>query len=83
LHRNAKDLLRSGRLPLLPATNVHVTKDLAKVHDGEMLSLVLLLRGNLLTGEPLTVADGYHRTCASYEQDEDADILCRLVDLPR
>jgi hypothetical protein len=47
LHRNAKDLLRSGRLLLLSATNVHVTKDLAKVHDGEMLLFVLLVRGNL------------------------------------
>jgi hypothetical protein len=72
LHRKAKDLLRSSRLPLLPATNVHVANDLAKVHDGEMPSPVLLVRCNLLTGEPLTVADGYHR-----------NILCRLVDLSR
>jgi len=30
----------------------------------------------------LIVADGYHRICASYHLDEDADIPCRLVDLP-
>ena len=31
---------------------------------------------------PLLVADGYHRICASYHLDEDADIPCRLVDRP-
>jgi hypothetical protein len=28
----------------------------------------------------LTVADGYHRICASYHLDEDTDIPCRIVD---
>jgi hypothetical protein len=43
---------------------------------------VLVVRGHLGTGRPLTVADGYHHICASYHIDEDADIPCRLVDLP-
>jgi hypothetical protein len=30
---------------------------------------------------PLIVADGYHRICASYHLDEDADIPCRITDL--
>jgi hypothetical protein len=25
--------------------------------------------------------DGYHRICASYQLDEDADIPCRIADL--
>ena len=29
---------------------------------------------------PLTIADGYHRVCASYHVNEDADIPCLLVD---
>ena len=33
-------------------------------------------------GAQVVVADGYHRICASYHIDEDADIRCRLVDLP-
>jgi hypothetical protein len=28
---------------------------------------------------PLTVADGFHRICASYHLDEDADIPCRIA----
>jgi hypothetical protein len=28
----------------------------------------------------MTIADGYHRVCASYHLDENADIPCHLVD---
>ena len=82
VHRKAKDLLRASGLALLPADNVHVKKDLAKVHQGTLLSPVLLVRGSLDGGWPLEVADGYHRICASHELDEDADIPCRIVDHP-
>ena len=81
-YRKAKDLMRASRLPLLPADNVHVAKDLKKVARGERLSPVLLVRGSAKNGVPLIVADGYHRVCASYHLDEDADIPCRIVDLP-
>ncbi len=81
-HRKAKDLLRASGLELLPADNVHVAKDLAKVKSREKLSPVLVVRGDLVSGRPLTVADGYHRICASHHLDEDADIPCRLVDAP-
>jgi hypothetical protein len=78
-YRKGKDLLRASRLELLPADNLHVKKDLAKVEKGQLLSPVLLVRGKLLGDVALTVADGYHRICASYHLDEDADIPCRIV----
>jgi hypothetical protein len=81
-HRKAKDLLRASRLGLLPADNVHVRKDLAKVAAGTRLSPVLLVRGRGDKGVPLTVADGYHRICASHHIDENADVPCRLVAWP-
>ncbi len=80
--RKAKDLLRASGLELLPADNVHVAADLAKVKKGEGLSPVLLVRGNFTRGVPLMIADGYHRICASWHLDEDADIPCHLVDFP-
>lgn len=80
MRRKAKDLLRASALPALPVDNVHVAKDLAKVKKGELLSPVLLVRGRVDARVPLTVADGYHRICASYYLDEDADIPCRIVD---
>jgi hypothetical protein len=82
VHRKAKDLLRASQLPELGPDNVHVAKDLEKVRKGRPLSPVLLVQGRLEAGIPLTVADGYHRICASYHLNEDADIPCRIVDLP-
>jgi len=51
------------------------------VASGQRLSPVLLVRGQAKKGLPLLVADGYHRICASYHLNENADIPCRLVDL--
>ena len=81
-HRKAKDLLRASRLPVLGPDNVHVASDLEKVKKGRPLSPVLLVRGQLTDDVPLTVADGYHRICASHHLDEDADIPCRIADVP-
>ena len=83
LHSKAKDLLRASGLLLLGADNVHVAKDLDKVREGQRLSPVLLVGGDLARDLPLTIADGYHRICASHHIDEDADIPCRMVDSPK
>jgi hypothetical protein len=82
IFRKAKDLVRASRLALLPADDPHVAQDLRKVAHGDLLSPVLLVRGPATGGLTLIIADGYHRICASYHLDEDADIPCRLVDLP-
>ena len=79
--RQAKDILRASRLELLPASDFHVALDLKKVKDGDKLSPVLLVRGILTQGVSLTIADGYHRVCASYHISENADIPCRIVDV--
>src|SRR5579871_3212187 len=77
VRRKAKDLLRASRLALLPPDNIHVAADLDKVRRGLRLSPVLLVRGSIDGDVPLTVADGYHRICASYRIDENVDIPCR------
>ena len=78
----ATDLLRASGLELLPEDDPEVAKDLMKVKKGKALAPVFLVRGELGVNHPLTVADGYHRICASYHLDVDADIPCRMVDLP-
>lgn len=82
VHRKAKDLLRASNLVMLGSDSSHVARDLEKVADGEKLSPVLLVRGDLRAGRPLVVADGYHRICASYHLDENADIPCKITHLP-
>jgi hypothetical protein len=78
----AKDLLRASRLELLPVSDTHVGIDIAKTIKGIKLSPVLLVRGGIERGLPLTIADGYHRVCASYYLADDTDIPARIVDLP-
>jgi len=77
----AKDLLRAAGLSLLPPDNPHVAADLAKIKKGKELSPVLIVRGDLASGMPLHIADGYHRVCASYHVSENTDIPARIVDL--
>lgn len=79
----AKDLLRASGLPLLPLDDAHVKEDLTKVVKGIKLSPVLLVRGSIELGLPMTVADGYHRVCASYHLADDTDIPARIIDLPQ
>ena len=80
VHQKAKDILRAAGLVLLPIDNAHVKADLAKIKDGKHLSPILLIRGNIATGTPLQIADGYHRVCASYHLYENTDIPCRIID---
>ncbi len=77
LFRKAKDILRAARLSLLPADNPHVKSDLARVRDGKKLSPILLVRGT--AADPMQIADGYHRVCASVLTDENTPIPCRLA----
>lgn len=77
--RAAKDLLRASGLPLLRPDDPHVGADLKRIEKAKPLSPVLLIRGNILRGVPLIVADGYHRICAICHYDESAAISCRLI----
>jgi hypothetical protein len=81
VERQAKDLLRASALPLLPRENPHVDDDLKKLRKGKPLSPILLVRGDMTKGTPLTVADGYHRICAIYYHDESAPLPCRIANL--
>lgn len=74
----AKDLLRASGSPLLAADDPHVSSDLAKVNSGRPLSPVLLIRGSL-DHHPLLIADGYHRICAAYHVEPNADVPCHII----
>jgi hypothetical protein len=69
-----KDVLRASGLALLSPEDLEVAADLAKIRHGTKLSPVLLIRG-----QPLWVADGYHRVCASYHINPKAEIPCRIT----
>jgi hypothetical protein len=73
----AKDIFRASCLSLLGVSNKHVAKDQQKIRDGKELSPLLLVRDK--AHGRVIIADGYHRLCAVYSFDEDADIPCKIV----
>jgi hypothetical protein len=79
IKRAAKDLMRASSLPLLPPEDAAVAKDLKKIQKGKSLSPILLVQGDASKGAPLIVADGYHRICAAYHEDESAVVMCLMA----
>lgn len=79
-HHPAKDVLRAAQLPLLPMDDPAVKRDITEVVQGKKLSPVLIVRGDFTAGVALTIADGYHRVCASYHLSENELIPCRIID---
>jgi hypothetical protein len=73
----AKDIFRSSGLSLLGVSDSHVEKDRARIILQEKLSPLLLYRDR--TRSKLIIADGYHRLCAVYKFDEDAEIPCKIA----
>lgn len=73
----AKDIFRASGLSLLGISNSHVEKDRKKIKEGTPLSPLLLVR-DPQNGKAV-IADGYHRLCAVYSMDEDAEIPCKIV----
>lgn len=75
----AKDIIRASGLALLDRSNFHVKRDLKKIMEKRALVPILLVRGNGGKHLPLTIADGYHRACAVYWNDEDDFIHARIA----
>ena len=73
----AKDIFRASGLSLLGVSNEHVEKDRKKIRAGKPLSPILLVRDE--AHGRVVIADGYHRLCAVYSFDEDAEIPCQIV----
>jgi hypothetical protein len=73
----AKDIFRASRLSLLGISNLHVKRDKKSIKQGRKLSPLLLVRDP--AHGKVVIADGYHRMCAVYAFDEDADIPCKIV----
>jgi len=73
----AKDVFRASGLSLLGISNAHVERDQKRIRQGKKLSPLLLVRDK--ANGKVVIADGYHRLCAVYSFDEDAEIPCRIV----
>jgi len=74
----ATDILRASALSPTP-TDPRLKREKKKIRAGEKLSPLLLIRDTLKLNCKLVIADGYHRLCAVYEIDEEADIPCKII----
>jgi len=73
----SKDIFRASGLSLLGISNERVERDRKKIRGGKALSPLLLVRDK--AHGKVVIADGYHRLCAVYSFDEDAEIPCKIV----
>ena len=73
----AKDVLRASALPLLHVNNAQVQKDMEKIRAGKRQAPLLCVR-DPAQGK-LIVADGFHRLCAAYVFNEEAELSCKIV----
>lgn len=78
----AKDVIRASQSNFLGKDNFHVNRDLKKIAKREPLTPLLLVRGSGSKLLPLTIADGYHRACAVYWNNEDGFINAKVADWP-
>ncbi len=72
-----KDIFRASGLSLLGVSDSHVESDRKKIRQRTPLSPLLLARDE--ANGKVVIADGYHRLCAVYEFDEDAEIPCKII----
>jgi len=73
----ANDILRAAQLPLLAQDDPHVAKDLKKIQEDIALAPVLLARDTMMLR--LLIVDGYHRVCAVYHHDPNAEVHCKII----
>ena len=73
----AKDIFRASGLSVLGVSNSHVEKDRKKILASKPLSPLLLVRDE--RNAKVIIADGYHRLCAVYSDNEDELIPCKIA----
>lgn len=74
----AKDILRAANLQPLPVDDPNVKHVLDEIDNGVALPPVYLTRGDLKTGVPATIADGYHRTSAAYHRGPSTEVAAQI-----
>lgn len=73
----ATDIFRASSLPSVGMNSARVARDRKMISKGTPLSPILLVR-DTVHGK-VVIADGYHRLCAIYSYNEDAEIPCQIV----
>lgn len=78
----ADNICRAASMLPVNDKDPRVDDYMKRMKDGETISPVLLVYGDMCDGLPLLIADGYHRICAAYHTDTDAMIPYRIINRP-
>jgi hypothetical protein len=73
----AKDILRASRTPMAEVAAFDWQKQRDQIRNGEPLAPILLVRQD--DGGQLIIADGFHRMCALFMEDELLKVPCKIV----
>jgi len=73
----SRDIFRASGLSFRGVSNSRLKSDQKRIRGGKKLAPLLLVRDT--ANGKVVIADGYHRLCAVFTYDEDADIPCKIV----
>jgi hypothetical protein len=73
----ATDLFRASKVQLPENDDRPCRKEMKKIHKGEALTPVLLVRDP--AHSTVIIADGYHRICAAFRIDPDVILDCKIA----
>ena len=74
---SANDILRAAGASLAEIKIFDWSAQMQQINDGTALAPILLVRQD--NGAHLLVADGFHRMCALFVQDEQISVPCKIV----
>ncbi|MFP5390712.1 MAG: hypothetical protein ACLGI6_04075 [Gammaproteobacteria bacterium] len=73
----AKDILRASSISIMAVQAFDWSRQQHQIAEGTPLSPILLVRQG--KGRPLIIADGFHRLCALFAEDEQLQVPCKIV----
>ncbi|HWZ47442.1 MAG TPA: hypothetical protein VNX00_04390 [Herbaspirillum sp.] len=73
----AKDILRASCTPMSEIQAFDWRKQQKEIDEGKPLSPILIVKQD--NGGRLIIADGFHRMCALFANDQEIEVPCKIV----
>ena len=73
----AKDIPRASGTPMSEVQAFDWSKQQKEINEGKPLSPILIVKQD--NGGHLIIADGFHRLCALFTNDQEVKVPCKIV----